>query len=53
MKYDDLKPVLNEKIRKKGSQWEVTNEKGTKVLGTHPTKEEAVKQLQAIEANKG
>lgn len=52
MKYADLQQPLMEKIRKNGDKWEVTNEAGTKVLGTHSTREDAVEQLQAIEANK-
>lgn len=52
MKYNDLKPQLDEKIRKNGSEWDVTTEDGKKVLGTHSSRKDAVKQLQAIEANK-
>jgi hypothetical protein len=43
---------LNEKIVKSGNQWKVMNKKGTKTLGTHDTREKAVKQLQAIEISK-
>lgn len=39
-------------IRKKGNKYQVLTEDGKRVLGTHPTRAEAVKQLQAIEANK-
>lgn len=39
-------------IRKRGDKWVVLNEEGTKVLGEHPTKEAADKQLAAIEASK-
>ena len=44
--------VLNEKIAKRGKNWVVLDSKGKKVLGTHPNKEKAVKQLQAIEISK-
>ena len=43
---------INEKIVQRGKNWVVINKKGTKVLGTHPTREKAVKQLQAIEISK-
>lgn len=43
---------INEKIVKHGNQWQVKNKKGTKVLGTHSTRKDAVKQLQAIEISK-
>jgi hypothetical protein len=43
---------LNEKIVKQGKKWVVMNKKGTKVLGEHPSREKAVKQLQAIEISK-
>jgi len=43
---------INEKIVHRGKNWVVMNKKGTKVLGTHPTREKAVKQLQAIEISK-
>lgn len=39
-------------IRKKGKKFEVTNESGTRVLGTHTTRAAALKQLAAIEASK-
>lgn len=39
-------------IRKKGNSWQVLNHDGTKVEGTHPDRESAVKQLQAIEISK-
>lgn len=44
--------VLNEKIIKRGDKYIVTNEAGTKILGTHDTRKKALKQLQAIEASK-
>ena len=43
---------INEKIVQRGKNWVVMNKNGTKVLGTHPTREKAVKQLQAIEISK-
>ena len=39
-------------IKKKGTKFVVTNKAGTKVLGTHPSKEQALQQLRAIEASK-
>jgi len=39
-------------IKKRGSKFVVTNKSGTKVLGTHPSKEAAAKQLAAIEISK-
>lgn len=44
--------VLNEKIQKRGNKFVVTDSSGSKVLGTHDTREDAVNQLQAIEASK-
>jgi len=44
--------LLNEKIAKRGKSWIVLNKAGTEVLGTHPSKKKAVKQLQAIEISK-
>ena len=44
--------VVNEMIRKRGSKWVVLDKSGKKVLGTHPSKEKALKQLQAIEISK-
>ena len=43
---------LSEKIMKRGSKFVVTDSSGEKVLGTHSSKNRAVKQLQAIEASK-
>jgi hypothetical protein len=43
---------INEKIVKHGDKWEVKNKKGTQVLGTHTSRKNAVKQLQAIEISK-
>lgn len=39
-------------IVKRGDKWAVVSKDGKKTLGIHDTYEEAVKQLQAIEANK-
>jgi hypothetical protein len=39
-------------IKKHGNKFVVTNKAGTKVLGTHPSKEKAAKQLAAIEISK-
>lgn len=39
-------------IRKEGNQWVVRTSDGSKVLGRHLTKEEALKQLRAIEVSK-
>lgn len=39
-------------IKKRGKKFIVTDKSGKKVLGTHPTRAKAVKQLQAIEASK-
>jgi hypothetical protein len=42
---------LSEKIVKKGKEFAVTSKKG-KVLGKHKTRQEALKQLGAVEASK-
>jgi hypothetical protein len=39
-------------IKKRGNKFVVTDKSGTKVLGTHPSKEKAQKQLAAIEISK-
>jgi len=39
-------------IKKQGNKFVVTNKAGTKVLGTHPSKEKAQRQLAAIEISK-
>lgn len=39
-------------IKKRGNKWVVTDKSGKKTLGTHTSREAAVKQLRAIEANK-
>ena len=43
--------LLKEKIAKRGDKWVVLSS-DDKTLGTHDTKEEATKQLQAIEISK-
>lgn len=43
---------IDEMIKKRGKNWVVLNSTGKKVLGTHPSKKKAVKQLQAIEISK-
>ena len=43
---------LNEMIKRRGKEWIVTDKSGKKVLGTHPSKEKALKQLRAIEISK-
>ena len=40
------------RIEKRGDSWVVLPESGDKILGTHRTKEDALKQLRAIEAAK-
>lgn len=47
-----INDILVEYVRKRGNKWQVMNKDGTKVLGTHPSKEKAENQLRAIEANK-
>lgn len=39
-------------IFRSGRTWEVRSEDGKKLLGKHPTYEEAVQQLRAVEVNK-
>lgn len=39
-------------IKKKGDAFVVTDSSGKKVLGRHPTRKQAVEQLQAIEVEK-
>lgn len=46
-----MAPVLM-RVEKRGAKWVVTTEDGSRVLGTHDTKEEALAQLAAIEASK-
>lgn len=49
--FDEFK-TLTEKIEKRGSEWVVLSSDGSEVLGTHSTREKAVKQLAAIEISK-
>lgn len=44
-------PIV-EFVEKRGDHWVVLDHTKTKVLGTHDSKEDAEKQLRAIEANK-
>lgn len=39
-------------IKKQGKNWVVTDSSGKKILGTHPSKERAMKQLAAVEISK-
>ena len=43
---------LSEKVEKRGSEWVVLSSDGSDVLGTHDSKEKALKQLAAIEISK-
>jgi len=47
-----LNEILVEYVEKRGNAWVVLNHTRRKVLGTHPSKEKALAQLRAIEANK-
>ena len=47
-----LKQVMGERIERRDGNWVVKPKKGDHVLGTHPTKKAALKQLAAIEINK-
>lgn len=47
-----LAEILVEFVEERNGEWVVLNHAKTKVLGTHPTKREAMQQLKAIEANK-
>ena len=49
---DLYESILSEKIVHRDGKWIVTNKSGTKVLGSHSNKKDAVKQLQAIEISK-
>ncbi|EON7637299.1 hypothetical protein FOI42_RS03920 [Escherichia coli] len=49
MRYLD---IISEKIQKRGNEWVVTDHTGKKVLGRHPTRKEALKQLRAVEFSK-
>lgn len=43
---------LSKRITRRGSKWLVTTEDGSRTLGTHDTKADAVTQLAAVESNK-
>ena len=47
-----LKQVMAERIERRDGNWIVKPKNGDHVLGTHPTKKAALKQLAAIEINK-
>lgn len=47
-----IQDILVEYVEERDGKWVVLNHAKTKVLGTHPTKEQAMKQLDAIEINK-
>jgi hypothetical protein len=47
-----LRKCMVERIAKQGASWVVKPESGDRVLGTHPTKKAALKQLAAIEIAK-
>lgn len=47
-----LKQAMTERIEKRDGKWVVKPKKGDHVLGTHPTKKAALKQLAAIEISK-
>ncbi len=48
-----ISEILNEFVEKRGNKWVVLDHTKSRVLGTHPTKQLALNQLRAIEANKG
>jgi len=43
---------VEKKVAKEGDHWVVRSETNNKVLGKHKTKQDALRQLRAIEANK-
>lgn len=47
-----IKQVMGERIEHRDGKWVVKPSKGNHVLGTHPTKKAAMKQLAAIEISK-
>lgn len=47
-----MQNLLSEMIKHQGGKWSVYDHTGTKKLGTHSTKKEALSQLRAIEAQK-
>ena len=47
-----LKGMIDERIEQQDGKWVVKPESGNRVLGTHPTRKAALKQLAAIEISK-
>ena len=47
-----LKQIMGERIERRDGKWVVKPKTGNHVLGTHPTKKAALKQLAAIEISK-
>jgi len=47
-----LKGMVAERIEHRDGKWVVKPKTGNHILGTHPTKKDALKQLAAIEINK-
>jgi len=47
-----LKQMMGERIEHRDGKWVVKPSSGDKVLGTHPTRKAALKQLAAIEISK-
>jgi hypothetical protein len=47
-----LKGMIDERIEHRDGKWVVKPKQGDRVLGTHPTKKAALKQLAAIEISK-
>ena len=47
-----LKGMIDERIKQQDGKWVVKPESGNRVLGTHPTRKAALKQLAAIEISK-
>lgn len=43
---------FSEEIKKRKGEYIVTNKEGDKILGTHKTRKQALKQLAAIEISK-
>ena len=55
--YESLKELndsleINETIKHEGNEWILYTKDGSRVLGKHSTREDAIKQEQAIYANK-
>lgn len=49
---DLYKQIIIEKVIERNGKWLVTNKSGSKILGTHSNKEDALEQLHAIEISK-